>query len=204
MRRILHRSSYISTKHEGATRAHPDNWKIKAKIFFRTSRGLITTTHLSTGSDQLLGPGITQVLATPLSFILIWSQYRGIQCATNTFHQRLYCTRLSMHQSIELCKTHTDVVRSMSCRMLKRELYINHKCYEGKMALQISAVGVVQCQIHAQLGSSSWRKQGSLYIFKYGLCTGHLRPINCSQAPPIMRCCFSITCKEKFQMTKGY
>ena len=39
---------------------------MKAKNFFRASRGLITTAHLSTGSDQLLGPGITQVLATPL------------------------------------------------------------------------------------------------------------------------------------------
>jgi len=36
---------------------------MKAKKFFRTSRGLIATTHLSTGSDQLLGPGIAQVLA---------------------------------------------------------------------------------------------------------------------------------------------
>jgi len=39
---------------------------MKAKKFFRASRGLITPAHLSTGSDQLLGPGITQVLATPL------------------------------------------------------------------------------------------------------------------------------------------
>jgi len=30
---LHHRSLYISTKHEGATRAHPDNWTQK---FFRT------------------------------------------------------------------------------------------------------------------------------------------------------------------------
>ena len=39
---------------------------MKAKKFFRASHGLIAAARLSTGSDQLLGPGITQVLATPL------------------------------------------------------------------------------------------------------------------------------------------
>ena len=72
--RILDRFSYISTKHGGATRAHPDNWKMKTKNFFRASCGLIATAHLSTGSDQLLGPGITQVLATPLP---TWHKMQG-------------------------------------------------------------------------------------------------------------------------------
>ena len=35
---IQHWSWCISTKHEGATRAHPDNWKMKAKIFPRFAR----------------------------------------------------------------------------------------------------------------------------------------------------------------------
>ena len=38
---LQHWSWCISTKHEGATRAHPDKWKMKAKNFFRASRGLI-------------------------------------------------------------------------------------------------------------------------------------------------------------------
>ena len=33
-------------KHEGATRAHPDSWKMKAKKIFRASRGLIGATPL--------------------------------------------------------------------------------------------------------------------------------------------------------------
>ena len=39
---LQHWSWCISTKHEGATRAHPDNWKMKAKKFFRAPRGLIS------------------------------------------------------------------------------------------------------------------------------------------------------------------
>ena len=39
-------SGTCSAKREGATRAHPEKWKMKAKKNFRASRGLISTTHL--------------------------------------------------------------------------------------------------------------------------------------------------------------
>ena len=56
-----------SAKHEGATRAHPDNWKMKVKnfsaplnIFFRALRGLIDAPRLCNllaVPEQLQGPG---------------------------------------------------------------------------------------------------------------------------------------------------
>ena len=69
---------------------------MKAKKFFRASRGLIATAGLSTGSDYLLGPGITQVLATPLaSCFLQESQIFSPGKIEGTFSQILLVTTLS-------------------------------------------------------------------------------------------------------------
>ena len=53
---------------------------MKAKKFFRASRGLIAAARLSIGSDQQLGPGITQVLATPLQ--VVDKQASGLEWST--------------------------------------------------------------------------------------------------------------------------
>ena len=64
---LQHWSWCISTKQEGATRAHPDNWEMKAKKFFRASRGLIATTCLYAAAFCSLPP---LLLTSSAAFVL--------------------------------------------------------------------------------------------------------------------------------------
>ena len=91
---------------------------MKAKKFFRALRGLIATAHLSTRSDQLLGPGITQVLATPL---LIASHCTYIMY-TNTIDrdgrqswQMLYGFVTLVGVTFNILPVHLLTVKSSTC-----------------------------------------------------------------------------------------
>ena len=71
----------VSTKHEGAMRAHPDSWKMKVKIFFRASRGLITTTRLYATPFCSLLPLLLTSSAASASHVF-WNFYLHMSAIT--------------------------------------------------------------------------------------------------------------------------
>ena len=60
-------SGTCGANHEGATTAHPDNWKMKAKNFFRALRGLIGATRLC----KIPAPPLHKILYPPLFPVLV-------------------------------------------------------------------------------------------------------------------------------------
>ena len=84
-------SGTCGANHEGATTAHPVNWKMKAKIFFCASHGLIGATRLC----KILGPPLHKILYPPLSVTtLLQPDY---------FKSRGYGPVRSMLQSVSIC-----------------------------------------------------------------------------------------------------
>ena len=69
---LQHWSWCISTKHEGATRAHPDNWKMKAKKFF--PRFARTDRHYTPLCCCLLHPAPLLLTSSAASAMMLASE----------------------------------------------------------------------------------------------------------------------------------